>query len=337
MPCRLIRDEMLESERVLALPIEARWLYVTILLTADDLGLFEATGFKLARRSDIRREASERLLGMLADADLVRLYEVNGKRFGFVPRFRQRVQIKFLRHPAPPHALMADDQDALSKIRHLASKTTVGKRLDNGCAPDGQPSEAKAKEEEIHLSPGKGVGGGAGGGLAGDVPAAPAPAAPLPSNPDPAETSPAAHRPRPPPAPPPAPAEEPDKPLGAPKRPDDVDAQTWGDFLALRRAKKAPVTETVLKRARSEADKARMPLAQFLAVWCARGSQGLEAAWLTPEERRGAGPAQPAETFRERDERLARERWQEMAGRRIKPVTAEVIDMPLSGQRELLG
>lgn len=145
MPCRLIRDELLESERVLALPIEARWLYVTILLSADDLGLFEATSFKLARRSDIRREAGEQLLGMLADADLVRLYEAGGKRYGFIPRFRQRIQIKFLKHPAPPEALMHDDEDALNKIKHLASKTTVGKQLDNGDAADGQPSEAKAK------------------------------------------------------------------------------------------------------------------------------------------------------------------------------------------------
>ena len=110
------------------------------------------------------------------------------------------------------------------------------------------------------------------------------------------------------------------------KQPDDVDAQTWGDFLALRRAKKAPVTETVMKTARSEAEKARMPLAQFLAVWCARGSQGLEAAWMTPEERRPRAPAAAqAESFRERDQRLARERWDEIAGR--KRPTGEVIDI----------
>jgi hypothetical protein len=145
MPCRLIRDDMLESERVLALPVEARWLYVTILLSADDLGLFEATAFKLARRSDIKRETGERLLTMLADSDLVRLYEVNGKRYGFIPRFRQRIQIKNLKHPAPPDALMCDDADALNKIKHLVFKTTVGKPLDNSCATVGQPPEAKAK------------------------------------------------------------------------------------------------------------------------------------------------------------------------------------------------
>lgn len=72
-------------------------------------------------------------------------------------------------------------------------------------------------------------------------------------------------------------------------RPDDVAEQTWDDWTALRKAKKAPVTETVLKQARAEARKAAMPLDAFLAVWCARGSQGLQADWLKPHER--AGPA----------------------------------------------
>jgi hypothetical protein len=75
-------------------------------------------------------------------------------------------------------------------------------------------------------------------------------------------------------------------------RPDDVFEQTWSDWLQLRKAKKAPVTETVLKSARSEAEKAGLPLDRFLAIWCARGSQGLQADWLKPEERRaGAAPA----------------------------------------------
>lgn len=151
MPCRLIRDDMLESERVLGLPVEARWLYVTILLSADDVGLFEANSFKLSRRADMRREQCDQLLSMLADADLVRLYEAEGKRFGFIPKFRQRVQIKFVKHPVPDEALMADDEDAFNKIKHLANKTTVGQPLGNGDPPAAQPSEAKAKakvEEE---------------------------------------------------------------------------------------------------------------------------------------------------------------------------------------------
>jgi uncharacterized protein YdaU (DUF1376 family) len=71
-------------------------------------------------------------------------------------------------------------------------------------------------------------------------------------------------------------------------RPEDVQPQTWADWLQLRKAKKAPVTLTVLESARSESVKAGMTLERFLKTWCARGSQGLQADWLRPEERQQA-------------------------------------------------
>jgi hypothetical protein len=79
----------------------------------------------------------------------------------------------------------------------------------------------------------------------------------------------------------------------APSCPDDVDQQVWSDWLALRKAKKAPVTKTVVRSAIAEAAKAGMPLEVFLRVWCARGSQGLQADWLKSHERQvnGAEPA----------------------------------------------
>ena len=67
--------------------------------------------------------------------------------------------------------------------------------------------------------------------------------------------------------------------------PPDVGLQEWEDWLSLRKAKKAPVTETVLKSARKEAEKAGVTLNAFLTIWCARGSQGLEASWLKTNER----------------------------------------------------
>jgi len=67
--------------------------------------------------------------------------------------------------------------------------------------------------------------------------------------------------------------------------PPDVDQQIWDDWKQLRKAKKAPVTETVVKGARKEAAKANMEFSDFLSVWCARGSQGLQADWLKPDEK----------------------------------------------------
>lgn len=78
------------------------------------------------------------------------------------------------------------------------------------------------------------------------------------------------------------------------EKPSDVEQQTWADWLALRKSKKAPVTETVLAGASSEAGKAGMTLDAFLKVWCLRGSQGLEASWLKPEERSSGGRSSPA-------------------------------------------
>ncbi len=70
----------------------------------------------------------------------------------------------------------------------------------------------------------------------------------------------------------------------SPDRPDDVSEQVWADWLQLRKKKSAPVTATVLSEAAKEADKAGLPLERFLAIWCARGSQGLQAEWLKPHE-----------------------------------------------------
>lgn len=74
-------------------------------------------------------------------------------------------------------------------------------------------------------------------------------------------------------------------------RPPDVPEQVWADWLHLRKSKRAPVTQTTLDGAVAEATKAGMSLEAFLRVWCRRGSQGLEAAWLTPGERQATQSA----------------------------------------------
>jgi len=80
-----------------------------------------------------------------------------------------------------------------------------------------------------------------------------------------------------------------DKRAKALPRPEDVAEQTWADWLQLRKTKKAPVTATVLDGARAEAGKAGLTLERFLAIWCTRGSQGLQADWLKPHERAQSG------------------------------------------------
>lgn len=111
------------------------------------------------------------------------------------------------------------------------------------------------------------------------TPAKSAPPPPQISHPTPADFAPITVK---------EPSIEPSRKQGArsaPKRPDDVPEQVWTDWLALRKQKRASVTETVLSEARSEAGKAGISLERFLRIWCARGSQGLQADWLKPHER----------------------------------------------------
>lgn len=109
--------------------------------------------------------------------------------------------------------------------------------------------------------------------------------------------------------------------------PEGVNESVWTDWLALRKAKRAPVTGTVVAGAEAEAAKAGMTLEAFLRVWCARGSQGLQADWLKPHERQSGAP--PPQSFRERDAEIASARMAEFApGVAARPKqTAEVIDV----------
>lgn len=69
------------------------------------------------------------------------------------------------------------------------------------------------------------------------------------------------------------------------ERPSSIDSQVWADWLRLRESKRAPVTATVLDGARREAAAAKLSLEDFLRVWCFRGTQGLMADWIKPDDR----------------------------------------------------
>lgn len=164
MPSRLIRDEMLESERVQTLPVEARWLFVAVMLSADDVGLFEVSTFKLHRKAGLDMKVIDKLVPMLVDADLIRVYEVDGKTFGFIPRFAQRLQIKRAKCPLPDLRLLHGDEDAVRKIKHLAGNPTV----DHGKTPpepEPEPEPVVASTEAV-------------GSAAATPPAPPSPPAP---------------------------------------------------------------------------------------------------------------------------------------------------------------
>ena len=64
--------------------------------------------------------------------------------------------------------------------------------------------------------------------------------------------------------------------------PPGVERQTWDDFLAIRKAKRAPMTTTALKGIEREAGKAGLTIQEALALCCERGWQGFRADWIDP-------------------------------------------------------
>jgi hypothetical protein len=62
-----------------------------------------------------------------------------------------------------------------------------------------------------------------------------------------------------------------------------VQQQTATDFIALRKAQKAPLTPTALAQLIAEADKAGMALERVLTMCCIKGWRGFKAAWVKDE------------------------------------------------------
>ncbi len=71
--------------------------------------------------------------------------------------------------------------------------------------------------------------------------------------------------------------------------PEGVSSSVWTDFLKIRKAKRAPLTDTALDGIRSEAEKAGYTLNEALETSCKRGWQSFEAEWV-------AGKSAPAKT-----------------------------------------
>jgi uncharacterized protein YdaU (DUF1376 family) len=62
--------------------------------------------------------------------------------------------------------------------------------------------------------------------------------------------------------------------------PEGVPDSLWEDFLAIRKAKKLPMTETAMEGLKREAASASKSLSEVLKICCERGWGGFNAKWL---------------------------------------------------------
>jgi uncharacterized protein YdaU (DUF1376 family) len=98
------------------------------------------------------------------------------------------------------------------------------------------------------------------------------------------------------------------KRTSAPVCPDGVSDQVWKDYLAIRKAKRSPLTTTALTAIEKEAGKAGWSLEKTLSECVARGWVGFKAEWVDKS-------SDPKLSFAERDELMKRKKWEQMTGR----------------------
>ncbi len=95
-------------------------------------------------------------------------------------------------------------------------------------------------------------------------------------------------------------------------RPDHVDAEVWSDFVTLRKAKKAPVTNTVIRGFEREAAKAGISLQQAIEVACEMGWQGFRADWYAKRN--------PVQSYAQADAQRKQSRFAAFTGATAQPL-----------------
>lgn len=133
MPDRIIRDELLTSERYWSVSIQAQQFYVHLLLVVDDAARFSGKNFTLRAAcfpgKAIESNALERMLNELVDADLVRAYFLGNERYVFIPRFRNRRRyVGASKYPQPPNGIndLPEEKSDSSTTKDVPKSGGVG-------------------------------------------------------------------------------------------------------------------------------------------------------------------------------------------------------------------
>lgn len=107
------------------------------------------------------------------------------------------------------------------------------------------------------------------------------------------------------------------------EKPIEVSDGVWLSFLQVRKAKKAAVTDLAILGIKRECVKAGILLEDALTICCERGWASFKAEWVKDQRKGHSG----GESFYERDQRLKRERWEEMSGRKWPEQPGAIIEM----------
>jgi hypothetical protein len=157
MPNRILRDSLLDSPRFHSLSSDsARLLFVEMILLADDYGITPAYPLFLGRRTASARRAADeainKMTSELADQDLIRLYQVGGQNYAYIPRFNNWPRAKKSKWPMPPDALGGREIKDLQEKRTANAAQSPNKRAANAPETETETETETATETETNTS-----------------------------------------------------------------------------------------------------------------------------------------------------------------------------------------
>lgn len=145
MPDRLIRDEILTSERYCSVTRDAKLLFFHLMLSADNYGNFSGKNFTIRVRcfpgEQIHPDHVDKWLGELHDQDLIRFYEVAESRYLHIPRFRQRLRETMPKYPLSPWN--SDEEKQWVSQKNVRQRTDSSQSDDRSRAAEGKGREVK--------------------------------------------------------------------------------------------------------------------------------------------------------------------------------------------------
>lgn len=150
MPTRILRDGILTSERVNSLDWEAEVFYRRLLSVGDDFGLFDARAAILRpslyplKLDQMRETNIQRCLNDCAAAGLVRLYEVNGKQYGVIVNYGQRIR----KESKPRYPVTPEVAELFSDFQQVAELRGDSRRSAAVCGEPPLKTKAETKDQE---------------------------------------------------------------------------------------------------------------------------------------------------------------------------------------------
>jgi hypothetical protein len=144
MPNRVIREGFLDDENVNSVKEETQLFYVRLFLKADDYGRFDARPEYIKSQcypvTDKRLSDVSHMLGELQQAKLIYCYEVLGKKYLLILKFRQRLRKMKSKYPEPVD---------FNEDKYLDCQLTVSCQSGDSNSPPESESESESEKYSL--------------------------------------------------------------------------------------------------------------------------------------------------------------------------------------------